>query len=275
MVGMGDVEVTLGTDIQSRDLVVKFATSLEGLEGSGKTYYILNTAPLPIVYINIGDRDAKPFLYELPEERRKQIKMFEFKADKPKEWTRQECLDILTTLSEIAVKELDENMVNGTFAIDSGSNWWTAVQEALVAPQLEKETKRMGGLAYGPGNLNVQGVINFIKSRGVFLMLTHKLKDMWDDQGPIPGKYKPSINSQVPFLVEVRLTLTKVCDNCGAPACEARDHSGRKHLARLTRFTPPRPNGDKLEGFVVQEPTFEMIYKFYTGKDFPEMERLV
>ncbi|KKL55170.1 hypothetical protein LCGC14_2258050, partial [marine sediment metagenome] len=92
----------------------------------------------------------------------------------------------------------------------------------------------------------------------------------WDAQGPVPGKYRARLNNRVPYIVEVRLDLTKECAECGAPDCKA--HIGRKHIGQLLKFG----RNTALEGmkFADKAITFEMIYKLYTGDAFPNEEAL-
>jgi len=221
------------------------------------------TCPLPIVHVNFGDRSINHLLYLMDDERRKQITRYEFHSTSVDGWDRPEGARSMVGLAEIVNAHVaGGKMAGGTFILDSGSSWWQVVQEVEVAPIMESQSKKTGGLAFGPANLKVKSMLNFIK-KNCFLVITHQLSQDWDAKGPIPGKYYPKQNSGVPYLVEVRLRMTKVCIKCGAPACEKADpqHVGRIHQGRLMKFHP-----SSLEGQVLDNPTFGLLYTMYTGK---------
>lgn len=259
--------------------ILPFALSVEALEGCGKTQFGLLTCPWPTVHINFGDRDAKPFLYEMSPERRAHTTLYSFVPASTEGWTRPEARQSLTALSAIVKTELsDGQLAGGTFILDSGSSWWDVVQEVYVAPLEEerdsKGEKRSGGLIYGQGNLVISGVVSWIKNRGCFFVLTHQKAQVWDARGPVPGSYKARMNSKVPYLVEVQLDLRKVCavESCEGMDCRAIGHMGRKHIGRLVKFAA----NTGMEGleYVNDQITFANIYKLYAGREFPEPERL-
>jgi hypothetical protein len=241
--------------------------SVEGLEGTGKTHFALMTAPLPLVHVNFGDRDATWFLYQMDEERRKQVTLYSFHAKDATGWSRAEGQESLVALAGIAKEHLSNgDLRNGTFVIDSGSTWWEVVQEVYVAPEMEKKEaqggKRTGGLVYMQGNLVVSGVVTWCKSQGAFFIITHRKQQKWDAQGPIPGQYKAQLNSKIPSLVEVRLDLSKVCALCGGGECEAKGHQGRKHIGRFLKFAA----NTQMEGYSWESPDFNTVYSLYTGR---------
>lgn len=247
-----------------------FAISVEGLDATGKSRFGLLTCPRPIVHINYGDRDVRSILYDASPERRKDITLYEQHAQSPDGWTRAEAKESLDALAEIARGHLsDRGLAGGTFIIDSGSTWWDSLQEVYVAPEMEKRDasggKRRGGLEYTKANMILSGVLNWIKNQGAFLVITHTKAQEWDAQGPVPGKYRARLNNRVPYIVEIRLDLTKECMECGAPDCKA--HVGRKHFGQLIKFG----RNTALEGMKFEDKaiTFDMIYKLYTGDAFP------
>lgn len=271
------------TDLRSRlgavegatadiEKITPFSISVEGLESSGKTYFSIMTMPTPIVHVAFGDRDADMFLPRMSEERRKQVVLYKLKSESPDGWTRGEGAKSLTDLKEIALAEMGEGrLAGGTFVLDSGSNWWEVIQDVKVAPYEEKlraeaeragkEYKQAGGFIYGPGNLFVKSVINWLKSQGAFVVLTHKKVQEWDTKGPIPYKFRAQSNKEVRYMVEVRLDLYKTCAECNSEWCEARTHQGRNHWGQLLKFA----GDDALEGFSWQDPDFAMLYNLYTG----------
>lgn len=259
-----------GADVVTNGGPLTFSISVEGLEGTGKTRFGLLTCPRPLVHLNFGDRDATPLLYDASEERRKDITLYAQHAQSPDGWTRAEAKESLDALAEIARGHLSDGaLAGGTFIIDSGSTWWEALQEVYVAPEQEKRDasggKRRGGLEYTKANMILSGVLNWIKNQGAFLIITHTKAQEWDAQGPVPGKYRARLNNRVPYIVEVRLDLTKDCAECGAPDCKA--HIGRKHIGQLLKFG----RNTALEGMKFEDKaiTFDMIYKLYTGGAFP------
>lgn len=269
----------LVAEITEKKQAVPLSMSVEALEGGGKTSFILKTCPLPIVHINFGDRDATPLLMdkEMSDARRSQITVYNFQAESPFGWTRPECKKSLDALSTIATHHLSDGALKGgTFAIDSGSTWWSAVQEVYVAPEMEKreastKPKKTGGLEYSQANLLVNGALSWIKTQGVFLIVTHQKKQDWGANGPIPGSYSPRMNSKIPYIVEVRLDLIKRCLTCGSEQCESsQNHVGRKHLGRLAKFS----RNTKLEGTILENVTFGLVYQLYMGEKFPDEERI-
>ena len=267
----------VGAEFHTDTLPPAFSMSVEGLEGTGKTHFSLLTTPPPIVHVNFGDRDATLFLYpdRMSEERREQTTLYSFHAASSEGWTRQEGYDSLAELSKIAREDLSNGkLAGGTFILDSASSWWEVVQECYVAPEQEKREagggKKTGGLEYMKGNLIVNGVIQWIKSQGAFVILTHRKAQEWGPSGPIPGKFKAKINSKVPSLVEVRLDLYKTCAAvspegrvCGSEECESKTHQGRVHNGRFLKFAA----NTGMEGFAFPEPSFGMVYSLYTGKE--------
>ncbi len=268
----------LVAEIADKKQAIPLSMSVEGLEGTGKSSFVLNTCPLPIVHINYGDRSAAPLLMDMSEERRSQITLYNFQAESPFGWTRAECRKSLDALSKIAQHHLsDGSLQGGTFCIDSGSTWWSSVQEVYVAPEMEKREadgkKKTGGLEYSQANLLVNGALSWIKRQGVFLIITHQKRQEWGSSGPIPGQYKPRMNSGVPSLVEVRLDLQKLCMVCKTDnqTCESsNNHVGRKHVGRIAKFG----RNTKLEGTVLENVTFGLIYLLYMGTPFPDEERI-
>ena len=262
--------ITKGADIVTNGPApVAFTMSVEGLEGTGKTYFGLMTAPTPIVYVNFGDRDATLFLYDMPPERAKDVDLVSFTPSSEQGWTRAEGSQSLAALSQIAKERLSGGaLAGGTFILDSGTSWWEVVQEVYVAPEQEKREaeggKKRGGLEYMQGNLIVDGVLRWIKAQGAFVIVTHRKTQEWGAGGPIPGKYRAQINRKIPYLVEVRLDLYKTCAVCGAEECEAKGHQGRRHWGRLLKFG----RNTALEGLAIENPTFATIYKLYTGREY-------
>lgn len=237
-----------------------FSVSLQGLEGTGKTYFILATMPLPVVMVNFGDRSPAALLEKLPEERREQITVFDLQPRTEAGWTLPEAQRALQALGEIVMTAVPE-IKGGTFAIDSASRWWRAMQVALVEPKererLAKGLKSMGGLIYEEANLRFDGIMSWLKAQDVYVAVTHVLKQDWDAEGPIPGSYSPRQNSQIPFIVEVQLELRKVCLVCRQPLCA--EHAGRIHQGRILKMA----TNTLVEGTVIDDPSFDKIESLY------------
>lgn len=252
-----------------------FSMSVEALEGAGKTHFGLIGTPGPVVHINYGDRDATIFLYQMDEKRRAEITMYDFQAPSSAGWSRAEGMESLKDLSAIAKDHLsDGKMAGGTFILDSGSSWWETVQECYVKPQTEArgDGKKVGGLEYMQGNLIVSGVVSWLKSQGVFVIITHRKRQDWGANGPIPNSYSPQINRKIPYLVEVRLDLYKTCNGngttpCGSQECRAPGHIGRTHKGRFLKFAA----ATALEGMELapDKCNFGTVYQMYTGKRPP------
>ena len=266
---------TFDTTIPGNGLT-PLSVSVEGLDSAGKTYFTLMTMPLPIVHVNYSDRDATGFLYEMSPERRARTKLYSFKAPTTKGWTREDGAASLVELSDIAQKELgDGKLKGGTFILDSGSSWWETVQEVHVAPLEEQriatqlargqEPKRAGGLTYGPANLIVKGITNWLKNQGAFFAITHQLAQVWDAKGPVPGQWRARQNGQMPYIVDMRLRLSVTCNVCGAPECTAPGHIGRTHWATVSKFGMRTG----MIGLQIASPRFSTFYRLYTGRDLP------
>ncbi len=88
-----------GASFKHEDHPITFSISLEGLEGTGKTDFIVNTMPLPIVLVNFGDRSAIPFLYNMDEARRSQVHIYDIQPSSDQGWTLAEAIDSLKQLS--------------------------------------------------------------------------------------------------------------------------------------------------------------------------------
>lgn len=258
---------TTGAAIAGRaDRTTPFSTSIEGLEGTGKSWFGLVTAPLPIVHLNFGDRDAVPIIDQLPADRVEKIILYNFYPESAKGWSRDEGTRSLSALKDIVEGELGKRrLAGGTFILDSGTSWWEVIQEVHVAPLMEAhaDQKRMGGLDYMPGNLIVSGVVNWVKNQGAFVIITHRKAQEWGANGPINGKFKPQINRKIPYLVECRLDLHKYCAVCGSETCEINGHQGRRHTGIIKKLG----SNTALEGLELDNPTFPMLYQLYTGRD--------
>jgi hypothetical protein len=194
--------------------------------------------------------------------------LYSFQAKSTENWTREEGDESLAELSKIAKDHLtDGKMAGGTFVLDSATSWWEVIQECHIAPLQEQREasgdKKVGGLEYTKGNLIVNGVVQWIKNRGAFVILTHRKTQEWGPKGPIPGQFRAQINRKVPYLVEVRLDLYKTCTVCKSEECEAKAHQGRVHNGRFLKFAADTG----LEGFCFTEPSFKMVYSLYTGQE--------
>ena len=263
-----------GADFVASDTIQPFSLSVEGLECTGKTRLSLMTTPTPVVHVNFSDRSAAGWLYSMDAERRKATRLYDFRANTATGWTRPEGLKSLAALSQVAQDEMsDGKLAGGTFVIDSGSTWWDVIQEVYVAPEAERQQrefgKQLGGLAFGSGNLIVKGIVNWLKAQGAFVILTHQMAPLWDTKGPVPGAYKARINSQVSYMVEVRLQLIMKCNTCGSTECYASGHVGRTHYARIVKFGNTQDGGSNYIGMELPDPNFTTIYKLYTGRDLP------
>ncbi len=244
---------------------ISFSISLDGLEGTGKTHFIVNTMPRPLVIVNFGDRSALQFLYRMTEEERAGIYTYDIQPSSPEGWTFAEAVQSLVTLNKI-VSTAAPLMPGGTFALDGGSSWWSVMQQVFVEP---KEQQRMaagkkstGGIIYEEANNRVRGVIGHIRANGCFLAMTHQMKQDWDANGPIIGQFSPKKNSQIPFLMEVEITLRKKCAQCGAWACTTEGHMGRKHFAQIKKLS----GNTKMEGIQIEGLMFRDLYRMQTGK---------
>lgn len=252
---------------------VSFSVSYDGLEGAGKTYIIINSMPRPLVIVNFGDRSALQFLYKMSEEERAGIYTIDIQPSSPEGWTFTEAVESLKELNTV-VQTMASKMPGGTFALDGGTSWWSVMQQVFVEPK-EKERmaagkKQVGGIIYEEANNRVRGVIGHIMSNGCFLAMTHQMKQDWNDKGPIPNSFSPKKNNQIPYLMEVEVTLMKLCTTCLAFKCDQEGHVGRKHIGRIKKLS----GNTALEGTQIEGLTFPMIYAFQTGHVYPTPEKL-
>lgn len=248
------------------EAILPFSVSLDGLEGTGKTYFALRM-PKPIIVVNFGDRNPEILLYDMKPEEREGILVTDIQPSSPEGWTMTEAVESLRTLNSI-VSTSAPLMPGGTFVLDGGSSWWSVMQQVFVEPKEQERIragkKQVGGIIYEEANNRVRGVIGHIKANGCFLALTHQLKQNWDDKGPIPDSYSPRKNSQVPFLMEVEVEFFKVCAQCGGKGCITQGHFGRKHMARLKKLS----GNTKLEGLTLEDLDFTKLYRMQTGRDY-------
>ena len=75
------------------DRTTPFSISVEGLEGTGKSFFGLTSCPLPIVHVNFGDRDATPIIDQLDDDRAAAVTTYNFYPKSAEGWTRQEGAD--------------------------------------------------------------------------------------------------------------------------------------------------------------------------------------
>ncbi len=246
------------------DLDLSFSLSINGLEGTGKTTFILKTMPLPMLYVCLGERSPNRILYEMDEKRRSQIEVVNLQPSSPEGWTYQEAKNALQEIARLAKEKLP-SLAGGTIAIDSGSRFWTVMQKVYVEPKeqerLAKGLKSIGGLIYEDANLVFEGFITYARTFPVYLVLTHTLRQDWDAEGPIPNSFSPRWQRQVPYLVEVCLEFKKLCAVCKAPSCQQPKHVGRVHVARILKLS----SNTSFEGLEIEDPSFEKINKLYLG----------
>ena len=241
-----------------------WSISLQGLEGTGKTTFILATMPLPIVLVNLGDRDPRIVLYNVDKSRLPEITLYNLQPTSPGGWTYEEAKQALGTLAEIAKAHLPEiASKHGTFAIDSGSRFWSQIQKVYVEPKeqerIRQGLKSLGGLIYEDANLVFEGFVTYAKAFPVYLALTHTMRQDWDAEGPIPNSFSPRQQRQVPYLMEVVLELRKICAQCNAPSCDR--HQGRVHVGKLIKFA----RNTSLEGLELRDPTFAKLDALFRG----------
>lgn len=261
-----------GITFKAEDHPVSFSISLEGLEGTGKTHFIMMTCPLPLVLVNFGDRSAIPFLYQMPEERRKLITIYDIQPPSEAGWDFSSAVESLKQLAEI-VRAEGPLMQGGTFGFDGGSSWWSVMQQVFVEPKEKAREqaghKQVGGIIYEEANNRARGLLGYIKTLGCFTIITHQLRQDWNASGPIPGQYSPKRNSQVPYIMEIVVRMQKVCSACKASNCLNADHVGRLHMSRLEKLS----GNTGLEGMWVEGLDFSKLYSFQTGKKWQEQEQ--
>lgn len=257
------------SDAQTLDVtaLLPFSVSLDGLEGTGKTYFALRM-PKPIILVNFGDRDPNILLYGMSEEERTGIMTTSIYPSSTEGWTIGEAIESLKTLNRVIMAAAPK-MPGGTFVLDGGSSWWSVMQQVFVEPKeqerIAKGIKKTGGIVYEEANNRVRGVLGNVKAHGCFLAITHQMKQNWDDKGPVPDSYSAKKNSQVPYIVEVEVEFFKTCTMCGGRGCINNTHFGRKHMARLKKLS----GNTGLEGLVLEGLTFDKLYKMQTGRDYP------
>lgn len=255
-----------GSSFDTAPPPVAFSISCEGLEGTGKTKFALS-GPRPLVIVNFGDRDPNILLYAMSPEERRGVTIYNLQPTTPEGWTFQEAVKSLTALTEIITVEAPR-MPGGTFVLDGGSSWWSAMQRVFVEPKekerLAKGLKSTGGIIYAEANDRVRGILGYVKGLGCFLMITHQMSQDWDASGPIAGSYSPKRNSQIAGIVEVVLRFEKFCVVCGAPQCQNKDHVGRVHKTRIIKFA----GNTALEGLWIDNADFAKIYSLYASKPF-------
>lgn len=249
---------------------VPFSISLDGREGTGKTQFYMLTMPRPLVVINFGDRSPLQFFYRMSPEERKDIKVFDLQAKTSSGFTEAEGRVAVGEMADI-IDAYAANMRGGTFALDGGSSWWSVMQQVFVEPkQRQRELageKQVGGIVYEEANGRVRGVIGYLKSQGIYLAMTHQMKQDWDAKGPIPNQYSPRKNSQIPGLMEVEITTTKRCVVCSAPDCQNPQHVGRKHYGTIKKLSGNTAlEGTTLEGLDLD---FSTVYRLQNGREYP------
>lgn len=256
-----------GDSIPDEAPIIPFSGSLEGLEGTGKSTFVMRTTPYPRVAVNFGDRSLIPFLYEIPKARRQDVHVYDIEPPSSDGWDFKSAVDGLRELAEIAAAEAPY-LKGGTFGLDGGSSWWSVMQQVFVEPkERQREAagqKKAGGIIYEEANGRARGFMNWVKSSGCFFFMTHQLKQDWASDGPIPNQYSARRNSQVQYLVDTVIRFMKVCATCSAPNCQNKDHIGRKHFARLEALK----GNTGLEGMWIENLTFPKLYKFQTGHDW-------
>lgn len=259
--------LTSGTVADEPAPIIPFSASLEGLEGTGKSTFLMLTTPYPRVAVNFGDRSLVPFLYQIPKERRQDVQVYDIKAPSSDGWDFKSAVDGLRQLAEIVAAEAPY-MQNGTFGLDGGTSWWSVMQQVFVEPKEKAREaagkKQVGGIIYEEANGRARGFMDFLRHTDAFFFMTHQLRQDWAADGPIPNQYSARRNSQVQYLMDCVVRFMKVCAVCSAPNCQNKDHVGRKHFARLEQVK----GNTGFEGLWIENLTFSKLYKFQTGHDF-------
>ncbi len=175
----------------------------QGLQGTGKTLFGLNTMPLPMLHLNL-DRTANGLFYMkdggVAKERQQDIVSIQFGPENhgSANWTESTAAKAREEL-EAAIQQYVPLMQGGTVFIDGGTNLanlvtsieLAKVEKALAAKAASKGKEARGLLPFDYANINTwwAGLLGALNRANVHFYITNHLTEEWGADGPIPGRF--------------------------------------------------------------------------------------
>jgi len=251
-----------------------------GMEGTGKTLFLLRGAPLPIVVLNLDRPITSALLKQIDVERRSSIfvKNMREKIDD---------LDVLTGLQiksgiEETIRRNKKFLRGGTLIIDGGSTFRDVIKiaDAKIGPKIEAG-QRFNPKDKAQANAYLNAFVSGVVDAGINLFFTAHGAFSWKMSTTEDGKNQLMKSTRVyPKLDDVLLeqtavsvllmkrcicggALTEQDGHCSkATARTVGDHTGRQFIARVvTNKYAPQTEGDEFEDF-----TFEQLRTLAFGR---------
>lgn len=221
---------------------------ITGGSAVGKTRFCLSApAPSLIIDTEMGVNALKSLAKD------KDIKVHEVYCDNPNTFNF-DAIKSLDELEKCIFYARNEGKELQTLCIDSMTSVWQWIQEWLrfeverVGGKINKKGVPSDRRDWAKANTRHTSIVMALMNTEKHLILTAQAHSLYDAQGNMTGETKPSVQKNVPFLVDVVIELKK------------KRESGRNvyyGVVEKCRF-PTNPN---LEGTIIEDINFDKVYE--------------
>ena len=222
----------------------RIIAAVRGNAKEGKTAFALDF-PEPVVIFNFDYGYESAATYVLSKHPGK--KLYHFDMPTTEDMSTAEYAALVRTFLSKYVECLTYcDSLGGTVVVDTASDLWRIVQEAILGPIKEKVPpgKYMSQFEYGKANLVMAAILrrpfHFNNVNAVFV---HRNKQVYDGPNPVPGKYEGRWFDDTPAIVEYVFDMFE-------------DGNDKKIKARIEVCRPDRT----LRGTVLTNPTHALVW---------------
>lgn len=243
---------TAAADIEVQD---RYSLDLFGGGGSGKSHFIINTCPGPILLVNF-DRDPSRMIAASGRD-----DVYVCNLHTAGLWlTDIEAREKYSNL-EAALRDA-RSMTEGTFAIDGGSALTHLLEQIALADynasKQGEDVDRLPSLMRGGINSRILNMLAVVSQTPVNFVITHQVRQIWskDEKGNIgpSGKFEARENTQIEYGVDMSVFMFTQKQSATAGADAMIKHYGKvvicKHDQKLIDKRFENPTFDLLVGMM-------------------------
>lgn len=235
----------------------RYSLDLFGAGGSGKTHFVINSAPGPILLVNF-DRDPSRMIAASGRD-----DIYVCSIHTAGLWLTDEEARKKYANLEAALKDATK-MESGTFAIDGGSALTHLLEQIALADYNagsgREAVERLPSLMRGGINSRILNLCAVISQTPVNFIITHQVREVWakDAQtgnvGPT-GRYEARENTQIEYGVDLSMYMFTQWQSAAPPATEkVLKHYGKvvicKHSQGLVNQRFENPTFDLVVGMM-------------------------
>lgn len=246
---------TPAAEMQVQD---RYSIDLFGAGGSGKTYFIINSAPGPILLVNF-DRDPSRMIAASGRD-----DIYVCNLHTAGLWLTDEEARKKYANLESALKDAT-SMNSGTFAIDGGSALTHLLEQIALADYNKRkqgeDVERLPSLERASINSRILNLCAVISQTPVNFIITHQVREVWtrDERGNVgpSGKFEARENTQIEYGVDMSLYMYAQWLTAKPPAQEkVLKHYGKVVICK---------HNTALINQRYENPTFDMLVSLMEG----------